>query len=154
MKTYLIGDGQVDEIIQAESMEQAKSLAADWIREGSWDQKCEIDVRVVEIDPSQDDGRDRRGAEIDDPEWITVEVGEDPQEPDCVDGETHDWRGVGGCSQNPGVFSLGGTKLVFYRRCEKCGWDKRTVSVGSQRNPGEVDTVEYHGFDEYGFPIE
>jgi hypothetical protein len=74
MKTFLIGDGQTDETIQANDIEEAKSLAEDWIREGSWDNKCEVDGQVVEINDDK---------EVVNREWITVEVGEDPPEPEC-----------------------------------------------------------------------
>ena len=142
MKSYLIGDGQADEVIQAASMKEAKELAAQWIKDGSWDSRCEVDVRVVEIDPSQTDGRDRRGAEVGDCVWITVEVGENPSEPECVE-ESHDWRGEGGLKDNPGVFSLGGTRMAYHSVCKHCGLNRREVTVGAQRNPGELDTVEY-----------
>lgn len=142
MKTFLIGDGQVDETILANDMEEAKSLAADWIREGSWDCKCEIDVQVAEIDADK---------EVVDREWITVEVGEDPPEPECYADE-HDWqtpwRLLGGLRENPGVWSKGGTTMVYRSVCKNCGCYRTETDYGCQRNPGQpTRSVEYDKAD-------
>ena len=57
----------------------------------------------------------------------------------------HDWssEGEGGCSENPGVWATGGTSMVFRSHCTHCGLIRIERSTGSQRNPGEHDTVEY-----------
>jgi len=57
----------------------------------------------------------------------------------------HDWsaEGQGGCSENPGVWSTGGTSMVFRSHCTHCGLVRIERSTGSQRNPGEHDTFEY-----------
>ena len=74
-RTFLIGDEHVsDTTVQADSLEDALELARDWARDGSWDHRCEVDVFAVELDPLADDGRDRRGAEVGDRTWTTVEV--------------------------------------------------------------------------------
>ena len=61
--------------------------------------------------------------------------------PDC----DHEWtsEGEGGCDENPGVWSLGGTTIQTREHCEHCGVTRITISHGSQRNPGESDTVRY-----------
>lgn len=66
-------------------------------------------------------------------------------EPECADGYEHRWtsKGVGGCDSNPGVWSLGGTTLVFRERCVVCGVVKTETRFGSQRNPGQCDRVEF-----------
>ena len=69
------------------------------------------------------------------------------EEPTCLesaDGE-HDWTSEfeGGCTENPGVWSLGGTTMSFSCHCRHCGMEKTEVNYGSQRNPGQCDTVEY-----------
>ncbi len=151
-KTYLIGDelGE-DTTVQADSLEQALELACDWARDGSWDTKFELDVFAVELDPAQDDGRDRRGAEVGERLWGAVEVGEDPPEPECSEDE-HDWRAphsvVGGLSENPGVWSAGGTTMTFHRVCAHCGLHRHETCHGAQRNPGQLDTIEYRGADD------
>lgn len=68
-------------------------------------------------------------------------------EPDCVGGGAHRWKGVGGCDENPGVQSLGGTALGFEAKCTQCGVFRYEVSRGSQRNPGECDSVRYSDAD-------
>lgn len=57
----------------------------------------------------------------------------------------HDWsaEGEGGCQENPGVWSTGGTSMVFKRHCRKCGLKRTENWTGAQRNPGEHDTFEY-----------
>lgn len=67
--------------------------------------------------------------------------------PDCVQGYEHAWtsRGTGGCDSNPGVWSLGGTTYQSMVRCILCGCERTTTEYGSQRNPGECDTVKYEG---------
>lgn len=57
----------------------------------------------------------------------------------------HDWtaEGEGGCDENPGVWSTGGTSMVFHTHCKKCGLHRVERSTGPQHNPGEHDTVEY-----------
>jgi hypothetical protein len=66
-------------------------------------------------------------------------------EPDCVDGLAHRWTadGTGGCDSNPGVWSTGGTSYRFAARCVLCGCGRSETHHGSQRNPGECDSVSY-----------
>ena len=68
-----------------------------------------------------------------------------PDAPDCTEGHTHRWssKGQGGCDENPGVWSLGGTTLQYRMACKYCGCVRVEVRRGSQRNPFECDTVEY-----------
>lgn len=62
-------------------------------------------------------------------------------DPEC----DHDWtsEGEGGCSESPGVWSHGGTSMSFASHCRLCGLHRREYHTGSQRNPGEHDTVSY-----------
>lgn len=71
-----------------------------------------------------------------DEDALIAEAGGDP---DCA----HEWTGKGGCTQNPGVWSTGGTSFLFREHCAHCGIVKETVSHGLQRNPDESDTVRY-----------
>jgi hypothetical protein len=84
---------------------------------------------------------DAAGAEIDRGSWD--EEGH-TEEPDCPSGE-HDWTSEheGGCRENPGVWSTGGTSMVFIARCKHCGMERIERTTGSQHNPGECDTTEY-----------
>lgn len=61
--------------------------------------------------------------------------------------DDHDWESTveieGGCRENPGVWSLGGTAMRFAAHCTACGLRRVEHVTGSQRNPGEHDTTEY-----------
>lgn len=65
-------------------------------------------------------------------------------EPPCCAPE-HDWStdGVGGCTENPGVWGMGGTTLKSVDRCTNCGVRRTHLKLGSQRNPGERDSTSY-----------
>jgi len=85
---------------------------------------------------------------IDSDDRITVII--DPDE-DALMPNTecpgHEWESTvevdGGLTENPGVFSHGGTRMSFASHCIHCGLRRRHVSVGDQHNPGEHDTVEF-----------
>lgn len=64
--------------------------------------------------------------------------------------DDHDWtsEGDGGLRENPGVWSTGGTSIVVKSHCRKCGLRRTEKHCGSQRNPGEGDSVEYDALDE------
>jgi len=124
----------------AAAEEWARESAEDWAREGEWGEGGAV-VRVYYVLDDEDS------------EWprdsVDVEI-----EPDhaalirAVGGDTeceHEWssEGEGGCSENPGVWSTGGTSLVISEHCESCGLRRTRHLPGSQRNPGEHDTVEY-----------
>lgn len=66
-------------------------------------------------------------------------------DPDC----DHEWtsEGEGGCDENPGVWSIGGTSYLSREHCAHCGVIRETTSHGPQRNPGESDTVRYYTDD-------
>ena len=127
-----------------EDMDEAKEVAAEIWQNGSWDSKCLIDVRVAELDDN--------GKETGVVEWVKVECGEDEPEPECDSDDGHDWQSplevVGGIDSNPGVWSAGGTTIVVKECCSRCGAYRKTTSYGAQRNPGQVDTVEYLEADE------
>lgn len=144
MKTYQMSDDQVREEIKAESMEDAVEAAVESWQSGSWERRVDVEVRVVELD---DDGE-----EVGAVEWVIVECGDDPTPPDCADGHKHDWRSpfscVGGIKENPGVWSCGGTAMRYLECCPHCGAYKEETRLGTQRNPGQCDEVEYRDADE------
>jgi len=74
--------------------------------------------------------------------------------PKCTVDTGHSWssEGEGGCSDNPGVWSLGGTTIHTSEHCELCGLCRKVTSYGSQRNPGQCDSVTYETDD--GQPVE
>lgn len=140
---FRVWDDGNSEIIEAEDMDAAKEKAEEMWQNGSWDGKCLIDVYIQEIDWDGNDVGDR--------EEIEVECGEDPEEPECVEDE-HEWESphevVGGLSENPGVWSLGGTTIRTVEVCKHCGWHKKETNYGAQRNPQQCDTIEYMEPDE------
>jgi hypothetical protein len=84
--------------------------------------------------------------EPDYPMLIKDAVGSRPPEDFCgYEDDDHEWtsEGLGGCDSNPGVWSTGGTSMVFKTHCKNCGLRRTEYHTGLQRNPGEHDTVEY-----------
>ncbi len=73
-----------------------------------------------------------------DHEALITQAGGDPN---C----DHHWtsEGEGGCDENPGEWLTGGTSMMFRSHCTECGLVRVENHTGSQRNPGECDTVEY-----------
>lgn len=134
-------EGGHSEELPASSMEEAIDLAEELCREGSWgDEGASVSVWITETNS--------KGEETDF-HSMTVEIEPDHAalirraggDPRC----DHDWtsEGEGGCRENPGVWSLGGTKMSFASHCRTCGLHRRALWHGSQRNPGEQDTVSY-----------
>lgn len=76
--------------------------------------------------------------------------GETP-EPECQVADEHDWTsdGEGGCTENPGVWSTGGTSMSFRTHCRACGLKRLQCTTGSQRNPGDCDTTTYEEPDSW-----
>lgn len=126
-------------VITAGDMAEAIETATDTWQAGSFDVKCLIDVRVAALDDE--------GEETGEVEFVAVECGEDEPEPCCVDEAGHDWQSphevVGGSDSNPGVWSVGGTAIEVKHCCSRCGRYRRETAYGSQRNPGQCDSVEY-----------
>lgn len=80
-----------------------------WITVWAWREGIDIDGDIVQVD------RDS----------YTIRV--DPDEPECSDGEDHDWQSpleiVGGIKENPGVWGHGGG-VVIQEVCMRCGCGK------------------------------
>jgi hypothetical protein len=143
MEWQVWSDGAL-ETFRADDSDEAREKAIEWIESGDWEEKCMVNVHWGKI------GKDGKVIEATkENEW--VECGEDAETPDCVE-EEHEWvrphELVGGCTQNPGVWSLGGTKLKQKSVCENCGMYKVEIWHGNQRNPDEVDEVEYIDSDQ------
>jgi len=151
METYYLNlrDGQCDEDreIEADTIEQAVASiddeADDWCSDGEWgDDGAAIEIYwKLYADEDQTEELDEGSC------TITIEPNHDALikaaggDVDC----DHEWssEGEGGCDENPGVWSTGGTSMVFVSHCTQCGLRRRENHTGSQRNPGEHDTVEY-----------
>lgn len=136
--------------------EETRQLEADTVRDAADQIRDECNDWVVDGDWAAEGTAvpvnwwlyDENGDEIDSGH-LTVDVEPDHYEliraaggdPDC----DHDWssEGEGGCDENPGVWSLGGTAMKFRCHCTRCGLIRVDIHTGSQRNPGECDTVKY-----------
>jgi hypothetical protein len=83
---------------------------------------------------------------------LSVEVGSDPEEPECAEDHEHDWGSppwLGGCRENPGVWSIGGTQVATIDVCRHCGAYRHYTS---ESTPGQCPRVpartEYEEPDE------
>ncbi len=139
-------DGGIEhEEITAESDSEAAKAAQEalesWIADGEWGDAGAIVSGLWTL-------YDSDGEEIDSG---NVEVEIEPNHAALIraaGGDTkckHRWaaEGEGGLVENPGVWATGGTTLVICDHCEHCGLRRRRELTGSQRNPGECDTVSY-----------
>lgn len=143
-----IEDGLGDEDIEADNIDEALEEAIDWTREGSWSAEgCRVtvyvhlltdedenDFAVVEIEP---DHEALIKEALNDAQWTSGCCGLNPDD--------HKWtsKGEGGCTENPGVWSHGGTTISTSDHCSMCGLRRSQVLLGDQRNPGEIDTTTY-----------
>lgn len=158
VKLYCYEDGgSVDASIQGKTIDDLKAIAKkkleQWLREGEWgDEGAEVrgnwkitvdgeeiteDVDVV-IEPNHDS-------------LIRDSLSQHELESICgTDPDDHDWtsEGDGGLKENPGVWSTGGTSIIFHSHCRKCGLHRVLNTTGSQKNPGEHDTVTYRMLSE------
>lgn len=135
----------------AEARRIVAGEAKDWCEDGEWgDDGASISVTwslVDEEDEELDGGSVTVEIEADHATLIRKAAG---YADICgTDPEDHAWTsaGEGGLDDNPGVWSVGGTAMVFKSHCRKCGLHRTERSTGSQRNPGEHDTVEYDMLD-------
>ena len=126
----------------AAAWEAAEEAARDWVYDGDWGQEGAIvDVQYYweDADSTTEDVR----------RWVSVVIEPDHEalmrdagaDPDC----DHEWtrEGEGGCTENPGVLSGGGSTLIFSAHCTRCGLHRTETRYGIQRNPGQADRVEY-----------
>lgn len=143
------GSGVTDEI-EADSLDEACETACDMAGDTEWgpdgahvtatvseydSDGDEIDSREISVDIEPD-----HSALIREVMWDGYQLAGCGASPD-----DHDWtsEGEGGCDDNPGVWSLGGTTYVYASHCTRCGLQRSETYYGSQRDPGQSDTVEY-----------
>jgi hypothetical protein len=128
--------------------DRAIELAEEWVRGGEWgDGGASVDAAWMLFVGDDPDGE----TDPIDSGSITVEIEPDhttlmrragaPK--DCDHDFVSTYEVDGGIEENPGVWSTGGTTMVFRCHCRHCGLVMREVRYGSQRNPGQADTVEY-----------
>jgi hypothetical protein len=128
-----------DTEIEAYDLEEAWEEAVSWARDGGyWPSKgCVIHLRVTSVE----DPAEERHDEIEIPPDHDALIEAAGGNPYC----DHKWtsEGEGGCDSNPGVWSLGGTTYLYRSHCAVCGLRRTITEYGSQRNPGQADSVIY-----------
>ena len=136
MSTYTLRDDQCETTIEADTLDEARDAAAEWVRDGDWnepEQTFWVRVRIF----------DAAGEELG-----SVSVRIDPDEPSCVDADGHTWSSrhdlVGGLKENPGVWGNGGG-VIINEACLRCGAQKKTNTWDYDRSTGEqgLTSVRY-----------
>lgn len=146
---WVADDGNAEVATTADTNLEA---AQEYVSDGDWgDGKCSVRVHVWKY-ALDINGEQERVAE----DSFDVDAGSDPEAPgECgTDDDDHDWETplelVGGCRENPGVFSIGGTTFRATSVCASCGTYRISTSRGEQRNPGEAASeIEYREADEH-----
>jgi hypothetical protein len=129
--------------VQAQDLDDARVIARDavedWVRDGAWGPEGTTVRAWWRL-------HDAEGEEVASGD-LTVTIDPDHQtlirdavgpynEAVCgLDPSDHDWTSVGegGCAENPGVWSPGGTTLVFRSHCRRCGLMRIEQIAGSRR---------------------
>jgi hypothetical protein len=111
-----------------------------WIKVATWREGIDEDGDIVRVDEQS--------------HKITIE----PDEPDCADGQGHDWQSpysiLGGLKENPGVWGSGGGVRIE-EVCMRCGCSKTTDTWAQDRSDGEQGlTSTYYVPDKYADEIE
>lgn len=145
MKYQVVAEGGGETEIEADSIEGIEELAAEWMQDGDWGTpRSYARVYITELDAA--------GDETDEHWSIEVIVGDDVDEPDCVEGQEHDWQSpewLGGCKENPGVWGIGGTQIASQTVCVHCGAYRHYVSESTPgNNPRTPDITTYEVSDE------
>jgi hypothetical protein len=143
MSKYLCDDGNAEIEIEANSAEAA---AQEYVDGGNWGDISETIWVKVYVTPIDEDGE----AIEDGSETVTIAV--DPEEPECEDGEEHDWRSpysvLGGTKENPSVWGHGGG-VIIKSVCAHCG--KYRINDTWAQNPENgvqgLNSVTYEGAD-------
>lgn len=114
--------------VTASSAEEALETARDNVSRGNYSGSTGtlwVNVRVTCPETSESDS-----------DTVTL----DEEEPDCEDGETHEWLSphclVGGLKENPGVHGHGGG-VIITEVCLRCGTKRVTDTWAQNRETGE-----------------
>lgn len=125
--------------IRAKDDADAERQLEEWVRDGEYGQHDESTAKTLWVHTYYE----REGGEQ---TRITVQI--DPDEPDCIDGEDHDWQSpidlVGGCDENPGVYGHGGG-VTITELCIHCGCERTMDTWAQDPNTGEqgLESVAY-----------
>lgn len=142
MRSYELRDGYTTEPLANTNMDgackEARGLA-------HWGDYVDADVRRTTWVHAVVYELDHNGNETDS---APITVALDPEEPDCLYSEEHDWRSpywlVGGLEENPGCVGHGGG-VVCTEVCMRCGCARIRDSWAQDPATGEqgLDSVEY-----------
>lgn len=133
-----------------------------------WDDSCGDRV-AIEAETAEDAAQEYvdggEWGEEDHTRWVTVSVEDEagtvethrialePTEPDCAEGESHDWQSplsvVGGIAENPGVWGHGGG-VILREVCAHCGIYRSTDTWATDSADGTqgLRSVRYEDADE------
>lgn len=152
-----------------ELMPEAERRAREWVRGHADDDEMddeELEAAFGAIFGRAPDAHDREqglwsllvsavdadGKETGQSWSIEVIVGDDEDEPDCVEGQEHDWQSpewLGGCRENPGVWGIGGTQIASQTVCSLCGAYRNYTSESTPGNcPRTPSVTTYEVADE------
>lgn len=114
------------------SLDEAWQEALDWARSCDWEgAEAGHEVRALLTVSRRHPSAEERQREV------VVQDAETSEEvPPCVDGEDHDLG-------DPTTYSLGGTSYSHRETCRACKAVRVSLHHGSQRNPGDVDSVTW-----------
>ena len=145
MRIYTLRDPDsgVTMKIKAFDLKDAREYADDWALDGDYnltsdDSTIWVDVQILDAD----------GDHID---TVTTEI--NPPEPDCDQGQEHDWRTpysvLGGLKENPGVWGHGGG-VISKEVCARCGVYRISDSWAQRPDTGEqgLNSVTYEPADD------
>ncbi len=119
------------------SKDEIENEVEEWIRGGEWGDGKHICSAEYETDNGFSGN-------------VTIEVGEDDDPPDCAEGQEHSWESpqwLGGCTENPGVWSIEGNRILSKEVCSICGIYKNYQS--EDQNGREPNKTWYEDADEY-----
>lgn len=136
-------DGVQEDLGPQSSDEEAWDAAEEWIRAGDWPAEGAMPTIILIRDPDTECEEDLGSREIAiEPDPVALDPhGREHERA----GHEHTWERpewLGGCRENPGVWSRGGTTMAYHSVCA-CGCHLHEIQYGSQRNPGQMDTSEY-----------
>ncbi len=117
-----------DTTIEADSYAEALEKAIEWIQGGEYgDESTYVSIWITDPDGVEQE------------EEVLCE--REPEAPDCLDDHEHDWESpewLGGCRENPGVWSTGGTGIHSVCVCAHCGVYRHWYS---ESTPGQYPHV-------------
>lgn len=131
----------------------AEEAAQKYVDSGDWDRDNTTWFRIY----TWREGIDEHG-EIVRFDENTHEITLTAEEPDCDEGQEHDWQApyeiVGGIKENPGVWGHGGG-VIIHEVCIHCGCERVTDTWAQNRETGEqgLTSVEY-SLDKYRDKVE